>query len=195
MSKKNDWSKVTLKQFLELQDLLEIQDENERLFAIGQLFFGDSILDSSLSSFFQEMKSLSFLKEEIPVNHLVKSIKVNDREYRLDGVLGKITTSQYIDYTTYLKNNDIAKILSVFFIPKGHKYNDGGYELEEVMEDMLSLPMDVVNSTAFFFSRQFQKFIKIFQSYSIKRMKQTNLPSEKKKEIEKIINSAFYLTC
>ena len=81
-----------------------------------------------------------------------KDIKVNGREYYFDGLLGKITTAQYIDFQNYQKNNDEQKSFSVFIIPKGHKYNDG-YDIEQVFNDILDVPVPVLFSASFFLSR------------------------------------------
>lgn len=179
--KSMEWKNVTLKQFINLQELFKIEDETERLISITELLFGDSVTDLPLVEYNKKIKELEFLKEEIPTNHLIKNIKVNGKEYVLHGVLGNITTAQYVDYINHSKTGDIAKILSVFFIPKNHKYNDG-YDMLEVINDVGCLPMDVVNSTAFFFSRQLAKFIQIFQSSLQKKIKKMKI-NDKQKEV------------
>ena len=188
------WNKITLNQFCQIQKAFEITDETERLITISEIVFGEDVTNLPLSEYSKKIKELDFLKEEIPNNHLVKSVKVNGREYRLDGLLGNITTAQYIDFINHSKTNDVAKILSVFFIPKEHKYNDG-YDMLQVINDIGSLPMDIVNSTAFFFARQFNKFIQIFQSSLKKKMKKMKIDSKTKEQIQQIIMSLeSYLT-
>ena len=187
------WSNVTLRQFLELQKLLQIEDENERLISIAELFLGDEVNNLPIPEFAKKVKELDFLKEEIPNTLIVKSIKVNGREYTIDAVLGHITTAQYIDYQNWMKQeNNYAGVLSVFFIPKGHKYNDG-YDIEEVLKDMLELPIDVVCSECFFFSRQLHRFIQIFQSSSVKKIQSMKIPKEKKESMIKMITNSFNL--
>ena len=149
--------------------------------------FGEDVLDLPLKDFNEKCKELQFLQKEIPNDLHVKDIKVNGRSYYFDGLLGKITTAQYIDFQNYQKDNDEQKSFSVFIIPKGHKYNDG-YDMEQVFNDILDIPVPVLFSASFFFIRQFELFIRIFRRYSIKQMKKLGLPKEAMENLEKVVN-------
>lgn len=187
------WSDVTLKQFLELKDIMQIEDETDRTIAIAELLLGLDVSNLPLSEFNKKMKELSFLKEEIPNNHIVKKVEINNRKYNIDALLGRVSTAQYVDFTNYMKEeNNITKVLSVFFIPNGHKYNDG-YDMEQVIKDMESLPVDIAISESFFFSKQFAGFIKIFQSSSIKKLEKTDLPKEVKENLIKVVEDSVNL--
>ena len=181
------WNDISYRQLLDIREAANVEDENERVCAIMEAVFGESVLDLPLKEFTEKCKELSFLQKEIPNDLHVKNIKVNGREYYFDGLLGKITTAQYIDFQNYQKNNDEQKVFSVFIIPKGHKYNDG-YDMEQVFNDILDIPVPVLFSASFFFSRQFELFIKIFRRYSIKQMKKLGLPKEAIENLEKIVN-------
>lgn len=183
-----DWKDITLKQFLLIQEAIKIEDETERLIRLSEIVFGDSVTNLSLQEYSKKVKELSFLSKEIPTNNLVKKYKVEDREYVVDSLLGNITTAQYLDYTNFAKANDFSKMLAVFFIPKGHKYNDG-YDMEQVFKDIEELPITIANSIAFFFGRQFLKFMQIFQSSSIKKIKKMDIPKEKKELMIKTLQS------
>lgn len=187
------WKDVTLRQFLELQKLIDIEDETDRMVAIAELFLGDEVTSLPIDQFGKKLQELNFLKEELPTNRLVKSVTVNDRKYKIDALVGHINTAQYIDFVNHMKDgNQFARVLSVFFIPDGHKYNDG-YDMGQVIDDMYDLPMDIVNSESFFFKRQFSKFIEIFQSYSLKQLKKTDLPKDVKKNLEIVIKGSTSL--
>lgn len=187
------WKDVTLRQFLELQKLVDIEDETDRMVAIAELFLGEDVTFLPIDQFGKKLQELNFLKEELPTNHLVKNVTINNHKYKIDALVGHINTAQYIDFTNYMKDeNQFAKILSVFFIPEGHKYNDG-YDMEQVINDMYDLPIDIVNSESFFFKRQFSKFIEIFQSYSLKQLKKTNLPKDVKKNLKIVIKGSTNL--
>lgn len=181
------WNNIKYRTLLDIREAANIEDENERVFAIMEAIFGESVLDLSLKDFNEKCKELQFLQKEIPNDLHVKDIKVNGREYYFDGLLGKITTAQYIDFQNYQKNNDEQKSFSVFIIPKGHKYNDG-YDMEQVFNDILDVPVPVLFSASFFFSRQFELFIRIFRRYSIKQMKKLGLPKEAMENLEKVVN-------
>ena len=186
------WYNVTLKQFLLLQDLFKIEDETDKLFAISELILGESVTDLPLSEFSEKVKKLNFLKEAIPENTPPRKIEVNDRKYFVDCLLGNITTAQYVDYMNYAKSTDICKMMSVFLIPDGHKYNDG-YDMEQVFNDINDLPVPIVNSTAFFFERQLNLFMRIFRHYSIRKIKKTKMNKEAKKKAIEIVNKSMDL--
>ena len=181
------WSNIKYRTLLDIKEAANIEDENERVYAIMEAVFGEDVLDLPLKDFNEKCKELQFLQKEIPNDLHVKDIKVNGREYYFDGLLGKITTAQYIDFQNYQKNNDEQKSFSVFIIPKGHKYNDG-YDMEQVFNDILDVPVPILFSASFFFSRQFELFIRIFRRYSIKQMKKLGLPKEAMENLEKVVN-------
>lgn len=181
------WNDITYRQLLDIREAANIEDENDRVFAIMEAVFGEDVLNLPLKDFNEKCKELQFLQSSIPNNLHVKNIKVNGREYYFDGLLGKITTAQYIDFQNYQKANDEVKTFSVFIIPKGHKYNDG-YDMEQVFNDILDVPAPILFSASFFFIRQFELFIRIFRRYSIKSMKKTGLPKEVMENLEKVVN-------
>lgn len=181
------WSNIKYRTLLDIREAANIEDENERVYAIMEAVFGEDVLDLPLKEFTEKCKEIEFLQKPIPNDLHVKNIKVNGREYYFDGLLGNITTAQYIDFQNYQKNEDEQKTFSVFIIPKGHKYNDG-YDMEQVFNDILDIPVPVLFSASFFFSRQFELFIKIFRRYSIKQMKKLGLPKEAMENLEKVVN-------
>jgi len=109
--------------------VIKIEDENERMFEIAKIFYGEEVLNLPLAEFSQKFSKLKFLTEEIPTQLSVKTVEVNGRKYYFDGLLGKISTAQYIDFQNYNKLEDESKVYSVFFIPEGHQYGDG-YDME-----------------------------------------------------------------
>lgn len=190
--KKYNWYNVTLYQFEKLQELIKIEDETERTIAIAELILGNDITNLPISEFKKKIAKLEFMKEPIPDGIPPKKIELNGKKYFIDSLLGNISTVQYVDFTNHSKEGNMAKMLSVFIIPEGHKYNDG-YDMLEVINDIQLLPIPIVNSTAFFFKRQLEKFIQIFQSYSIKRIKKLNLPKEIKKNMIKVVKESVDL--
>lgn len=187
--KKMNWYNVTLRQFLMLQELFKVEDENERVIAIAELLLGDNVTSLPLPEFMDKVKKLSFLKEALPENNPPKKVEVNGRKYYMDCLLGNVSTAQYVDYTNFSNTNDICKMMAVFLIPEGHKYNDG-YDMEQVFQDVNDLPIPIVNSAAFFFAKQFKTFMRIFQRYSTKQLKKTNLPKEAKESMIEVVNKS-----
>ena len=175
-----NWYNVTLYQFNKLQELIKIEDETERTIAIAELILGNDVTNLPISEFKKEIAKLEFMKEPIPDKIPPKKVELNDRKYYIDSLLGNITTAQYVDFTNHSKEGNMAKMLSVFIIPEGHKYNDG-YDMLEVINDIELLPIPIVNSTAFFFKRQLEKFIQIFQSSLIRKLKKAKMDKQMEK--------------
>ena len=183
--KELNWYNIDLKTFKELQTVLEIKDETERVIAMAELILGEEVTDLPLREFNEQLKKLEFLTTEVPESIPPKKVEINGRIYDVTSLLGNITTAQYLDFMNHIKSNDTARMLSAFVVPKGHKYNDG-YDMQEVITDMEDLPIPVANSITSFFTAQFAKFIKIFQSSSIKKVKKDKTLSKEDKE--RIIN-------
>lgn len=191
---KLNWYNVNLNQFNKLREVMSIEDETERVISIAEILLGENITDLPLKEFNEQVKQLEFLKNEIPNSNPPKEFDINGRRYYMDCLLGNITTAQYIDFTNHssAEKPDMAKMLSVFVIPLGHKYNDG-YDMLQVIKDIEDLPIPVVKSTTFFFTRQFSKFIQTFQSYSIKRIKKQKLPKEQKQLLIQMVRNSVDL--
>ena len=183
--KELNWYNIDLKTFKELQTVLEIEDETERIIAMAELILGEEVTDLPLQEFNEQLKKLEFLTTKVPESIPPKKVEINGRVYDVTSLLGNITTAQYLDFMNHIKSNDTARMLSAFVVPKGHKYNDG-YDMQEVIKDMEDLPIPVANSITSFFTAQFAKFIEIFQSSSIKKVKKDKTLSKEDKE--RIIN-------
>lgn len=184
MNKVRDWYSVSLGQFIQLQELVKIEDDTERIVAIAELLWGPEVSELPLVEFNAYVRGLDFLKTEMPHRDTApKKLVLNGRKYYTDCLLGNISTAQYVDFTNH--NNAEAtmdKVLSVFIIPEGHKYNDG-YDMQEVINDIASMPVPTAASIAFFFGRQFSTFMRIFQSYSTRQIEETDLPKEAKERL------------
>ena len=84
-----------------------------------------------------------------------KKIKINDNVYKINYSIDKLNMAQYIDFQqTIIKKNyleNLPALLSIFIIPKGHKYNDDYdiLELRNILENNMTL--DEALSIIFFF--------------------------------------------
>lgn len=183
-----NWNNITYRQLKALREAMTNNNEEERSIAIMEIIFGDEVLELPLNQFVSKSKELAFLNEEIPNQLNVKNFTINGREYSFQGMLGNITTAQYIDFQNYLKNKDEEKSFSVFIIPKGHKYNDG-YDMKQVFDDILDIPAPILLSASFFFNRQLSLFTRIFQHYSMNRLKKLKLPKKMKVSLMKLMES------
>ena len=195
---KESWNEISIVDFLQLMQLQEVADDFQlaREVEIMKIVSGNPDIDTlSLPEFKQLVSKVTFINQPIPETlYPPKSFTTPNFKYIIKPDLTKLTTAQYIDYINYIKNSegieDLAKILSVFFIPKGFEYNEG-YEINEVIEDIEN-NVDIVtaSSVASFFELQSQTCIKALKDYSLKvmkkAMKKQNEPM-KKAELKKKI--------
>ena len=93
-----------------------------------------------------------------------KKIKINDNVYNINYSLDKLNMAQYIDFQqTIVKKNyleNLPTLLSIFIIPKGHKYNDDYdiLELRNILENNITL--DEALSIVFFLKNKINGFNK-----------------------------------
>lgn len=179
-----NWSDITLRQFNKLQDIFEVED-SYTVCNIIDLIWGIDSSNLPLNQFIEYKEKLEFLKQPItPIKNIPLKIIVNNRTYNTNVNLTEIKVAQYIDYQNYCKNPKYNELLSVFIIPEGHNYNDG-YDLQQVKEDILDLPIDLVYGINFFFLQFYLEFIRTFLYFFKKELKTMNLTQEKKKQIQK----------
>lgn len=142
-------------------------DKNIEILAIYADTTVDSILKlrpDAVEEYFAEMSnSISSYK---PSNSKrPKKIKINDQVYTINYNIGKLNMAQYIDFQqiivkkNYLEN--LPALLSIFIIPKGHKYNDDYdiIELRRILENNITL--DEALSIIFFSKMKSISLIKL----------------------------------
>ena len=94
-----------------------------------------------------------------------KKIKISDNVYNVNYSLDKLNMAQYIDFQqTIVKKNyleNLPTLLSIFIIPKGHKYNDDYdiLELRNILENNITL--DEALSIVFFLKTRSISLIKL----------------------------------
>lgn len=142
-------------------------DKNIEILAIYADTTVDSILKlrpDAVEEYFADMSnSISSYK---PSNSKrPKKIKINDQVYTINYNIGKLNMAQYIDFQqiivkkNYLEN--LPALLSIFIIPKGHKYNDDYdiIELRRILENNITL--DEALSIIFFSKMKSISLIKL----------------------------------
>lgn len=94
-----------------------------------------------------------------------KNIKINDQVYKVNYNIGKLNMAQYIDFQQTIVNKNylenLPALLSIFIIPKGHKYNDDYdiLELRNILENNMTL--DEALSIVFFLKTKSISLIKL----------------------------------
>ena len=169
---------------IRLADVRGIPGKDENQVPFGINFSEDSIINNAIilanngtgkSSIFSALEML--FTQEISERKLRRR---NPNSIRLE------------DYSNYLKEKkgveNFSKLISVFLIPKGHKYNDG-YDIDELIELIESdMKMIDINAISFFLQRQYITSIGIITAYSIRTMKKTMMKEQnlQKKEAIKL---------
>lgn len=193
--KYKNWSDISIKKFDEISDILShinnVNDEealeiNINLLSILCDVSVEEIEDLPLTEFSKLVKQTEFLKE-MPKVDIKDSYVINGKKYVLCANVSKMTTAQYIDYQTLIKNADknVKELLSVFLIPKGKKY--GEYDLEEVMSDIYNyFPIADARAVSFFFTLVLQSLTKATLISLERRTKKELKKAKTKVEKEKI---------
>lgn len=142
-------------------------DKNIEILAI----YADTTVDSILKlrpdvveEYFVDMSN-SISSYKASNSKRPKKIKINDQVYTINYNIGKLNMAQYIDFQqiivkkNYLEN--LPALLSIFIIPKGHKYNDDYdiIELRSILENNITL--DEALSIIFFSKMKSISLIKL----------------------------------
>lgn len=150
---KNKWSDVTVGEF---KRLLEVSDDDaERVFEIVSILSGESLdqtLDRPIEEVRRDVEALDFLKEKPKIRRVRDRYELGGTVYILQASPQDITTAQYIDFTNEKKDvGHISEMLSIFLVPKGHRYGDG-YDFRKVQQDIdRYMSYEDANSVSAFF--------------------------------------------
>jgi len=152
---KKTWNDITLGTFLKIKEYMECKDEYTMLNILSAVYPDVDFEDFTLQDFALYQGTLDFMNNDIPRNKIKKRYTVNGKVYDADFDLTKVNISQFIDYWNYNRKDERKheELLSVFFVPEGHKYNDG-YDIQQVKNDILYLKMPDVQAMIFFFMIQ-----------------------------------------
>lgn len=178
------YTDISLGQYTEIYVILTNKDieEDERLIFLCMLFDKD-ILNKPIAEFKTLSTEIMELLKTEPIKEPIKDkYKLNKTTYILHKDFGTLTTSQFIDFSNYLKDGfelqDYNKILSVFLIPEGETYNNGNYDMKQLQADIDNYLLIVDALTiADFFLRISKVFVVYFQRYlnnTMKKMKKEN---------------------
>lgn len=176
------WNDITIEKAEKIQEILEVQDEYTALNLIQYLWGVDpeDIPQYQLSEY---LKACAFITKEPKNVKLKKHYHINGRDYDSNFDLTVLSAAQFVDYQNYTKQGKLNEILSVFFVPKNHKYNDG-YDLTRVQEDLLQLDFPTAKSAAFFFEKSSGIYAILFRYYLIRKVRKNK---EMKKQDRKAL--------
>ena len=112
----------------------------------------------------EQFKQIQFLftqpkKSTFDLKHLrlklANSITIANTKCKVMKNLDKFSYAQYVDFQaiTSMEDQDLARLLSIFLVPEGYKYNEG-YDIEEFIQLInSSLPITQAQDLSFFLSK------------------------------------------
>ena len=191
------WNEVTLKQF---DKILEISNNKDLTIAEREIRLIAALTDTEISviqnldapSFQNISNKLSFLNTKPEKRVPVDSFVLNGKDYHADLAPVNWTAGQFLDYKV-LAGEDIdkkaARLIACFVYPEGAAYNDGSYDVEDVVNDINEY-MTVSEVTGFtdFFMLQYVAYAKALLAYSERKIKRSKAISkqDKKKILEQM---------
>jgi len=193
-----DWSAVTVRQFQALQGILnEDGSKYEKNVAIISIMSGvsiDEIETFSLKTYAKCMRTLDFLTQPLP-EEKVSAFISNGKKYRVFSDVYDLNGGQYITLMHLLKDpekviDNLHEVMAVFCVPyskkwygwKKTKYNSK--EHNKVSEEMLEVPMSIVQPLSAFFLTSYLTFAKVTLESSVKELEK--IKTQKAKELARL---------
>lgn len=162
MKIKDKWSDVTIAEYERIVDIINrTDDEIERLTGVISVLSGvdeNEIADMPIADIARIGQKLDFLNSfDFNKNATYKSLVIDGETLVLS--TKNMTVAQYVDFqaTWSAETKDLARIISICYVPKGKKYNQD-YDIEELIEKIRNnVSIDKANSIGFFLLKRFGK--------------------------------------
>lgn len=184
------WGNVDLRTMKRINEINERDGEMEKLIGLVALFNHmkeDDVLELPLDDFNAMIRDLGWMDEPPEMVMPKQEYEVNGHIYELTGNFHKLTTAQYLDFQSYSKSKDWEQMLSVFLVPKGKTYNNG-YDVYEVQQDLLDMPVGEVLGLMGFFMIQYRSWSAALLRYSSRMLRRER--TKEAKEMRKALDRA-----
>ena len=160
MKIKDKWSDITIAEYERIVYIINCtDDEIERLTGVISVLSGvdeDEIADMPIAEIARIGQKLDFLNSfDFNKNATYKSLVIDGETLVLS--TKNMTVAQYVDFqaTWSAESKDLARIISICYVPKGKTYNKD-YDIEELIEKIRNnVSIDKANSIAFFLLKRF----------------------------------------
>lgn len=155
MKIKDKWSDITIAEYERIVDIIKgTDDEIERLTGVISVLSGvdeDEIEDMPIAEIARIGQKLDFLNSfDFNKNATYKSLVIDGETLVL--AVKDMSVAQYVDFqaTWSAETKDLARIISICYVPKGKKYNQD-YDIEELIKKIRNnVSIDKANSIGFF---------------------------------------------
>lgn len=194
----DSYDKLSIGKYLELMEIVDNEeidevDKNVEIVALLDDRPVEMVYDLPLMEFNSLMQKTNFL--QTAPKPLQVSTKYNLGGMKLETVLDltSLTTAQFIDYQTFVKDKTkMVELLSVFLVPKGKKYNTD-YDIIEVQKVIReNLPITVALGMSAFFFDLYKALLKATTTSLTRRLKRM-IRKEKDKEKREQMELALQL--
>lgn len=210
------WDDITLKTFYDILDIsndstIDIYTRECKIISAvtGESLFTIQHLD--LQSYTVLSSKLKFLSTPVPQRMPEDTVTLNSTTYIVDKFVKDITAQQYLDYkvrgTEGASTSAEAKarvdkaqltagLISCFLHPKGSAYNDGTYDVDKVIDDIMNfMTVPEVTALSTFFMIQYKALSKALIQYSVRMVKKSReIPKQDKKKILEMMSKLEHST-
>lgn len=178
-----DWNNITIEKYYDIMDVFDGDEDditkNVKLVALMLDKDEEEIWDMDMAEAGEYISRLQFLnKFDFPER---PNMKINLPGYDLKVMkdVTKINVAQYVDFQNFIKmplRDGMDKLLSIFLIPEGHKYNDGYdiIDLQGVIRRNMSFR--VAEGLLGFFLKKYGKSLVHFLGYCRRQIRKTKDP-------------------
>lgn len=162
MKIKYKWSDITIAEYERIVETIKsTDDEIERLTGVISVLSGvdeDEIADMPIAEIARIGQKLDFLNSfDFNKNATYKTLVIDGETLVL--AVKDMSVAQYVDFqaTWSAETKDLARIISICYVPKGKTYNKD-YDIEELIEKIRNnVSIDKANSIGFFLLKRFAK--------------------------------------
>ena len=195
------WNNLPVKYLKSINEInrnesLSTDDKILNIVALINNISYDEIIALPLDEVKGLIKSCNFLYQAPKPNKYVRNLNLNGKKYEVMKEVTDISTAQFIDYNSLINDydNKFIELLSIFIIPKGHKYNQD-YDIKEVISDIGNyLSVEEALGLSNFFIKKYKRYITLILLYlevTLRVMKRAKNTTPKMKE--EIQNQITYL--
>lgn len=182
------WDKVTLGLFKRITEITREEDEALRVVALVALLNDmkeEDVLELPLDKFKTMVQDMAWMNTPPGIAEPKEEYTINGKPYVLTMNFHKLTTGQYIDFQSYTKSEDYEQMLSVFLVPRGRKYGDG-YDVWEVQQDILTMPVEEVLGLMGFFTVLYRSWSRALLKYSSRILRKAARRTKNKEMMETV---------
>ena len=194
------WDNITGEKYYEILDILDSSrediDKQVAICAVIEDIDEDEILSLPVAESAAKFSNLSFLNNfTLTKYENLRSVRIGDTQCNVVRNIGDINTSQFIDWQMFIKQplrESYDKLLSIFLIPDGHKYNEG-YDIASLQKDIRTqLSWPGVQSLLNFFLNRYLLSLEGTQLYlqrQIAKTKNEKLKEDLKQQLMTTLNT------